>query len=251
MDNRQQQAYNFFINKGYSREASAGIVGNLISESALKTGAEGDIGLKGGSSYGIAQWRLDRFTNLKEFAKNKNTDWKDFNTQLEYVDHELNSSYKSTKSRLSKATSPEEASSIFMNTYERPSEEAKRKSIAGRQQNARNLFGGKFVSHNYSETAPVSSSSRPVNIGSGEILQTKGIDYLPDETFRMQRDSSHVKMLDLPEVTEAKKDILANEIARNMEPQAQDATPSVIDNPVETVKTPTYNYLQQTDLFQL
>ena len=58
-DKKAEYAYKFYLNKGYSPQASASIVGNLIHEGGLNTTAEGDKGYKGGSSRGIAQWRED------------------------------------------------------------------------------------------------------------------------------------------------------------------------------------------------
>ncbi|MCE2563383.1 phage tail tip lysozyme [Komagataeibacter sp. FNDCF1] len=53
---REKQALQFFIGKGFSPQASAGIVGNLEQESGLNPEARGDSGRAGG----VAQWHSDR-----------------------------------------------------------------------------------------------------------------------------------------------------------------------------------------------
>src|SRR5438034_2930291 len=84
---RATYARDYFIQKGYSPIQAAAIVGNLMQESYsdLRTGAVGDKGI----SHGIAQWNKDRYTNLKNFASQRQKPWDDFDTQLAFVDNEL------------------------------------------------------------------------------------------------------------------------------------------------------------------
>lgn len=114
----KKKAMEFFQSKGLSAHAAAGIVGNLLQESKLNTKAVGD----NGKALGIAQWHPDRQKGLKELAKKRGTDIYDFNTQLEYVWQELNGSYKSSLEGLLKSRNLDEATTIFMRDYERPSE---------------------------------------------------------------------------------------------------------------------------------
>lgn len=234
---KQRQAYNFFIKKGYTPEVSAGIVGNLIHESGLNTGIEGDKGLKGGSSFGLAQWREGRLNNLHNFAKTRNSSWSDFNTQLEFVDYELNTTEKATLNRLMNTRTPEEASDVFMRGYERPSKDAIIKSGKLRAKNARNLFGGTFT-----PTEEITST--------GEVKTVP--NFIPTINSSIKGDSSHLMAIDLPiqdKVVEAKKDILNNEISKAQQtvtsPQNIPIQPEVVED------IPTYQYLTQTNLFQL
>ena len=114
----KKKAMEFFQSKGLSAHAAAGIVGNLLQESKLNTKAVGD----GGKALGIAQWHPDRQKGLKELAKKRGTDIYDLNTQLEYVWQELNGNYKSSLEGLLKSRNLDEATTIFMRGYERPSE---------------------------------------------------------------------------------------------------------------------------------
>ena len=122
-----KQAMDFFYkkllekNKGKQNAESlsyiqaAGMVGNLIQESGLNTGIRGD----GGKALGIAQWHPDRQEGLKKLAKSKGTKITDFNTQLEYVWHELNNSEKKAFNALLNSKTINQATEAFMK-FERP-----------------------------------------------------------------------------------------------------------------------------------
>lgn len=114
------KAMQFFMGKGLTAIQAAGIVGNLMHESGLKTGIIGDRG----TSFGIAQWHdtskgKGRWTNLKQFAKTKGTDASDFQTQLEFVWHELSSNRTWLNSLLNTSTIYDSTKS-FMRNFERP-----------------------------------------------------------------------------------------------------------------------------------
>ena len=110
----QGKIITYLTNKGLSKEAIAGIVGNLYAESKLNTGAIGD----GKTSGGIAQWHDKRFTNLKIFAKRRGKDWRDLDTQLDFMWSELNTTYKGVLNGLKSATSAEKAAEIWGHDYE-------------------------------------------------------------------------------------------------------------------------------------
>ena len=114
--NKAQTAMNFFISKGLSKHAAAGIIGNLMVESNLKTNIKGD----GGKAFGLAQWHPDRQIGLKALAKKFGTDVSDFNTQLEYIWQELNTTHKSALQHLLKSTNSKEATIAFMRHFEKP-----------------------------------------------------------------------------------------------------------------------------------
>ncbi len=137
-------AYEFFLKKGYSKEAAAGIVGNLQAESTqgLNPNSKGEDDVAPGiHSWGIAQWNRERWDGLQAFAKARNKPWNDFYTQLEYVDHELNTNKKHVGNELkSGRLSPEEAAELVNRQYE-----VSRDKTDQRARNARNLIGGKFA----------------------------------------------------------------------------------------------------------
>src|SRR5699024_6597677 len=89
LEGRKNAALDFFLDRGYTKNAAIGIVGNLISESGLDIKAK-KIDDKE-SSYGIAQWNSkgapDRVENFeKVFGKSLGDST--FMEQLEFVDWE-------------------------------------------------------------------------------------------------------------------------------------------------------------------
>jgi hypothetical protein len=119
----EQQAMRYFLNKGYSQAAAAGIVGNLIHESGgkLNAAAKGDYQKGRPTSFGIGQWHADRFTNLQNFAKKMGTDWTDFNTQLAFADAELRSpKYRGTLEKIMSSKTPAEAAGHMVVGFENP-----------------------------------------------------------------------------------------------------------------------------------
>lgn len=124
LKSNKQKAYEFFISKGYTPSQSSGIVGNLIQESGLKSGITSNF--QGEGSFGIAQWNPSeaagfRLQNLQQFAKEKGTSPGDFNTQLEFIAHELDTQPHLGKKDLLNANTVEEAALVFSSKYERPS----------------------------------------------------------------------------------------------------------------------------------
>lgn len=124
IESRKQIAYEFFRSKGWSAEASAGIIGNLIAESNLVPAAKGDIGLHSPTdlSYGIAQWYngTPRFSNLLSFAEQRGKPPSDYYTQLEFVNHELQTISYLGGPELKTVTTPTKAALIIHRKYERP-----------------------------------------------------------------------------------------------------------------------------------
>ena len=138
---KQKQAYDYFISKGYTPAQSSGIIGNLMHESNLNPGIVSKF--KGEGSYGIAQWNPsskagNRLGKLRSFAKTKGVDPSDFTTQLEFISHELDTQPHLGKSKLMGARSAEEASNVFSNSYERPAKAHAKNPT--RANNAKSVF---------------------------------------------------------------------------------------------------------------
>jgi hypothetical protein len=133
VSDRAGMAMSFFQKQGWSKEQAAGIVGNLLAESSLNTGARnaGD-GSDGSDSIGVAQWNSDRANSLKQFARESGKDWRDFDTQLAFIHEELNSSERGAGDALRNAKDVQQATEAMI-MYERP---------AGSDKGARNA-------HNY------------------------------------------------------------------------------------------------------
>lgn len=141
MDNKAY-AYQYLIQRGYSPQAAAGIIGNLAVESDLNAGAIGD----NGAARGIAQWHPDRYSGLMSYAKQNNGSVNDLGTQLGYLDYELKNKYGDTFKKVMSANSPGEAAGAFALGYERPkgAETGIAENVAGwsRRLNAANEIGG-------------------------------------------------------------------------------------------------------------
>lgn len=91
-DERRLQSIKFFLDN-YNPDPAicAGIVGNLEAESGFDTQAKGDLNTSS-TAIGIAQWRLDRKENLRNFASsafNSPADPENFAVQLAFVVWEL------------------------------------------------------------------------------------------------------------------------------------------------------------------
>jgi hypothetical protein len=111
---RPEEAQAFFENKGWTKEQAAGIVGNLVVESRLKTDAIGD----GGKAYGIAQWHNDRQMKFEQ-VYGKPIRQSSFAEQLEFVNWELNNTEKAAGDSLRAATTADQAAAIVDKQYER------------------------------------------------------------------------------------------------------------------------------------
>lgn len=147
MDDRSRYAYQYYLNKGYTPQAAAGITGNLMVES----GRFSDDVLSGqrrgdkGTAFGAAQWRGERLTGLNKYAEQNGLDPRSMDAQLGYVDHEMRTGSDAgagiAYQKLQQAQTPAEAAQAFMNHYERPNADPSINAIATRQTYANNLFG--------------------------------------------------------------------------------------------------------------
>ena len=96
-----QAVWTFFTGKGYSKNATAGIMGNLQQESTMDPTRKQS---SGGPGRGIAQWTVSegRFKGLEAHAKSKGKDWTDLQSQLEWIDMELGGKDSTTANILKK-----------------------------------------------------------------------------------------------------------------------------------------------------
>jgi hypothetical protein len=194
----QQAAYAHarLVKSGLSPAAASGVVGNLMQESGSNLNPSSWNPQEG--ALGIAQWREDRRVKLVNFAEAHGTDPRDFDTQLDFIVHELDTSEKAAGDRLRQATTPQEAAAIFDKLYERSSGA----HIDKRVQNAAMLhsaLGGKEYADAGAMPGPASGPAAPQggldprivalmqaagqqqDAGRREIL-TKAIDILQEQS---------------------------------------------------------------------
>ena len=80
--------WTFFTGRGFTKECTAGIMGNLQQESGMNPTRQQS---GGGPGRGICQWTVSegRFKSLKAHAASKGKEWTDLQSQLEWLDMEL------------------------------------------------------------------------------------------------------------------------------------------------------------------
>lgn len=122
------------ISMGFTASAAAGVVGNLVQESGLRTDAIGDNGTSGG----LAQWHNERLDALKRFAAARGKKWTDLDTQIEFLAEEMRTSYADTYTKMQSAELPEIAGQIMTDEYEIPDPASA--NYAQRQANARAAY---------------------------------------------------------------------------------------------------------------
>lgn len=122
------------MSMGFSASAAAGVVGNLVQESGLRTDAIGDNGTSGG----LAQWHSERLDALKRFAAARGKEWTDLDTQIEFLVEEMRTSYADTYAKMQNAELPEIAGQIMTDEYEIPDPASA--NYAQRQANARAAY---------------------------------------------------------------------------------------------------------------
>jgi hypothetical protein len=131
------QAFDFFIKQGWTPEQAAGIVGNLQAESGkeLNIKAVGDKDKKTGEfkAFGIAQFHPERQELFKKkFGKDIREST--FEEQLQFVQHELETTEKPAADKLRRTKTVEEAATVVDVEYERSSGIHRQKRIANAQQ---------------------------------------------------------------------------------------------------------------------
>jgi len=132
---RPEEAQAFFESKGWSPAQAAGIVGNLVVESGLRTDAFN----QGENAYGIAQWRAPRQAIFKQ-VYGKDIKQSNFQEQLDFVNWELNNSEAAAGNALRGATTAADAAMIVDKQYERSAG----LHLAERQANAAAIMAGDF-----------------------------------------------------------------------------------------------------------
>ena len=122
------------MSMGFTASAAAGVVGNLVQESGLRTDAIGDNGTSGG----LAQWHNERLDALKRFAAARGKKWTDLDTQIEFLAEEMRTSYADTYAKMQSAELPEITGQIMTDEYEIPDPASA--NYAQRQANARAAY---------------------------------------------------------------------------------------------------------------
>lgn len=146
--NNEQKIWNYLYAKLSNAYGTAGLIGNLYAESALKPSnlqnsyekklgytddsyvAAVDNGtytnfVKDSAGFGLAQWTYwSRKQNLLNYCKSKGTSIADLEMQLDFLYKELSESYGSVLTILKSASSVLQASNAVLLQYERPADQS-------------------------------------------------------------------------------------------------------------------------------
>lgn len=125
------KAYNYLVSKGLQSHQAAGIVGNLIAESAVipnrKQGSSATQGITdasqivAGQGFGIAQWTGGgRQESWKKFATQNNMDPLSLELQLMYLWNELETVPNYGLEEIRKSADIRQATWVFLVFFERP-----------------------------------------------------------------------------------------------------------------------------------
>ena len=160
------KAFYYFIGNpaNLSPEASAGIVGNLMRESAGDSENLNPRAHNPSPFDGIAQWDAGRWGELKKYAAKKSRNPFSLELQLEFIWHELKTNPANGLANLKAASSAGEAAKIFDYEYER----SNRAHTTQRMANAVKIF------ENYGGSSGGGSSGTSAESTSGENCESGG-----------------------------------------------------------------------------
>lgn len=206
----EEKIWNYLISQGLTEAGTAGLMGNLYSESALqptnlqnsyekKLGftdttytAAVDNGTYTGfvndaAGYGLAQWTYwSRKEALLNYAKARGKSVGDLETQLGYLMQELEHDYKAVLSTLKSTGSVKAASNVVLLKFERPADQG----VA--VQNARAKIGQAY----YDKYAAKAAQEGEMSM-TEQQLRKKYVDYAITYLGCKESDGSHKKIIDL------------------------------------------------------
>lgn len=198
--NNQKIIWDYFVRKGMSFYAIAGLMGNLQAESNLnpknlqgtyekKLGMTDETYTKqvdegtytnfihDSAGYGLAQWTWwSRKEGLYNFAKQSRCSIGDLQLQLDYLWYELSGHYASILRQINNASSVREASDIILTQYERPADQSE--LVCEKRANYGMKFYVEFASTLPPDTIPLTG---PDGINPDTLPDTWP-DTLPDTT---------------------------------------------------------------------
>ena len=115
-----QTVWNKLTELGFTKEQTAGIMGNMMRESSMNPTAHNKSG-GGQGAFGLCQWRGARLTALKKFASQHGKEYTDPSIQCEFIMHELQTTHKNVLKALKQTTTVDEASWVWVKKFEIPS----------------------------------------------------------------------------------------------------------------------------------
>lgn len=120
----QQQVKSYLTQKGLSKNAIAGIMGNIEHESSFNPGIYGDQN----KAFGLFQHHAQRKDNLLNFLQKRKLDKTSIEGQIDFALSE----YPSLINKLNKAVSPQQAADIWVREFEKPANVEKQSKLRQR-----------------------------------------------------------------------------------------------------------------------
>lgn len=117
----EQKIASFFAGQGYTSEQVAGILGMLHAENAGFAPGQWN---PEHTAFGIAQWTGPRLAGLQKFATAHGQSMNDLQTQLDYMEHELETSEYLSGRYFRTAQTREDAAKLGVQYFERPGDQA-------------------------------------------------------------------------------------------------------------------------------
>ncbi|WP_281932205.1 phage tail tip lysozyme [Roseibium album] len=184
---------------GLQPHQAAALAGHGMQESSFNLSAVGD----NGTAFGVFQWRGNRLTNLKRFAKRTGRNWQQLDTQLDFTMHELATSESYAGKALKSATNLDEAVTAFMH-FERPRHYTRANPAAGhgfanRLAFARGLSG--VVGDEAARSSPLSATpigeAVPVNVAAPGTFRPTGSATIRGRAYDVAGTRTYLQQLDL------------------------------------------------------
>lgn len=120
MTDRQRQAYEYFVGRGWTPAQAAGIVGHLTGESGTGLNIDAFNPEGGGrGAMGIGQWRGPRIAAFERMY-GRTPQGAPLEQQLEFVDWELRNTERAQGDALRNTNDPREAADLMFRRYGRP-----------------------------------------------------------------------------------------------------------------------------------
>ena len=82
----------YLLENGFTKEATAGIMGNVYAESGFKTDTIEQTSTNPGEGVGLFQWSFDRKSQFLNYAETQGKSWTDLGVQLNFLLYELETS---------------------------------------------------------------------------------------------------------------------------------------------------------------
>jgi hypothetical protein len=188
-DGRIKYAMDFFTSRGFTNQAAAGIVGNLVAESGVNPKSEQ---YGGGRGRGIAQWTVDqRWQTYLKFAKNRELNPLDLDAQLRFIIHEMPSQMGESAKTIKTMTDANAAAKLFMDKYERPGKPNWDKRVAETTRALRMTTGAGTMQNERGPATRADDRAVQPKMQQSVLDQAKSFfdDLIPDTVNNFREDS--------------------------------------------------------------